>query len=116
MQSKKNSFDPFIVQLDSYIALEALISNRLMSFAPAHRQVWLRRILVKGFCADCAEMRASQRAAAGVHAMEPASREEIPPSVADVRTDDATPNAEIRQAVLPATPATALSALRAVMG
>ena len=47
--------------LDAASALEALLILRLLELPKARRQEWLRSLLVKGFCEECAEIRQLQR-------------------------------------------------------
>lgn len=45
------------LQLDTRIALEALILNRMERIPKARRQEWLRGLLVQGFRAECRALR-----------------------------------------------------------
>ena len=45
------------VQLDTRIALEAIILNRRERIPATRRQEWLRGLLVQGFCAECQALR-----------------------------------------------------------
>ncbi len=47
-----------VVRLDSRIALEAILLNRLERLPPNRRQEWLRHLLVQGFRAECQLLRA----------------------------------------------------------
>ncbi len=46
-----------VLQLDSRIALEAIILNRLERIPPTRRQEWLRGLLVQGFRSECQALR-----------------------------------------------------------
>jgi len=52
----------FTLQLDTRIALEAIILNRLERIPKARRQEWLRGLLVQGFRAECRTLRDVQGA------------------------------------------------------
>ena len=116
MRSQKSSVDEFTVQLDTYDGLEALIVNRLMSLDSPIQKKWLRRLLVKGFCADCAEKRALQRGSDAAPTNVPTPCESQSPSDRDAQNCVEVSEAENRMPVPSAMPATSLSALRAVMG
>jgi hypothetical protein len=45
------------LQLDTRIALEAIILNRLERLPKARRQEWLRGLLVQGFRQECQDLR-----------------------------------------------------------
>jgi len=46
-----------VLQLDSRIALEAIILNRLERIPATRRQEWLRGLLVQGFRTECQALR-----------------------------------------------------------
>jgi len=46
-----------VLQLDSRIALEAIILNRLERIPASRRQEWLRGLLVQGFRTECQALR-----------------------------------------------------------
>lgn len=46
-----------VLQLDSRVALEAIILNRLERIPASRRQEWLRGLLVQGFRAECQALR-----------------------------------------------------------
>ena len=48
-----------ILQLDTRIALEAIILNRMERIPTRRRQEWLRGLLVEGFRAECQLLRAT---------------------------------------------------------
>jgi hypothetical protein len=48
-----------VLQLDSRIALEAIILNRLERIPATRRQEWLRGLLVQGFRAECQALRSA---------------------------------------------------------
>ena len=47
------------LQLDTRIALEAIILNRLQRIPEGRRQEWLRGLLVQGFRQECQALRAT---------------------------------------------------------
>ena len=57
------------VQLDTRIALEAIILNRLQLIPKARRQEWLRGLLVQGFRLECQALQGSPGGRASPPAM-----------------------------------------------
>ena len=55
--AKTGSGTRVAVQLDTRIALEAIILNRLQRIPENRRQEWLRGLLVQGFRQECQAMR-----------------------------------------------------------
>ncbi len=49
-----------VLQLDTRVALEALILNRLERVPEGRRQEWLRGLLVQGFRYECQSLRIAQ--------------------------------------------------------
>ena len=49
-----------VLQLDTRVALEALILNRLERIPEGRRQEWLRGLLVQGFRYECQSLRIAQ--------------------------------------------------------
>ena len=49
-----------VLQLDSRVAFEALILNRLERIPEGRRQEWLRGLLVQGFSQECQSLRVLQ--------------------------------------------------------
>ncbi len=55
--AKARSGERVVLQLDTRIALEAIILNRLERIPKARRQEWLRGLLVQGFRQECQALR-----------------------------------------------------------
>ncbi|MCB1904446.1 MAG: hypothetical protein KDI18_10215 [Gammaproteobacteria bacterium] len=55
--AKTRSGTRVVVQLDTRIALEAIILNRLQRIPENRRQEWLRGLLVQGFRQECQVLR-----------------------------------------------------------
>ena len=55
--AKANSGERVVLQLDTRIALEAIILNRLQRMPVNRRQEWLRGLLVQGFRQECQVLR-----------------------------------------------------------
>jgi len=68
-----------VLQLDSRVALEAIILNRLERIPASRRQEWLRGLLVQGFRAECQAL----RGATGSTERRPASE-----AAADAKDDE----------------------------
>lgn len=62
------------LQLDTRIALEAIILNRLQLIPKARRQEWLRGLLVQGFRQECQALQGVQTERASPPAMTFASQ------------------------------------------
>ncbi len=65
-------------QLDTRIALEAIILNRLQRIPESRRQEWLRGLLVQGFRQECQVLRGTMDERQKPAAMASASKSEGP--------------------------------------
>ncbi len=63
-----------VLQLDTRIALEAIILNRLQRIPENRRQEWLRGLLVQGFRQECQALQGMSGGRASLPAMAFASR------------------------------------------
>ena len=107
------------LKLDPSVALEALIIHRLERLAKARHQNWLRSLLIKGFCAECAEIRLLQCESSGASTERYIPDLSTTPITRTENLDKAAPAiATSSDKALPAatTVPVALSALKAVLG
>jgi len=74
--AKARSGERVVLQLDTRIALEAIILNRLERIPKARRQEWLRGLLVQGFRQECQALRGTKDERQKSPAMTFASRPE----------------------------------------
>ena len=80
-------------QLDTRIALEAIILNRLQRIPESRRQEWLRGLLVQGFRQECQVLR------------ETADERRKPPAMAFAyKPEDAMKTSSVNPVVAPITP------------
>ncbi len=94
--AKTRSGTRVAVQLDTRIALEAIILNRLQRIPENRRQEWLRGLLVQGFRQECLALRGTT------------VEKQAPPAMAFLpRPEGAMKSASVNPAVAPNAPSPA---------
>ena len=106
----------FGITLHPAVAMESLINRRLDALPAARRQEWLRALLIRGFCEECADIRRLQADDESVERYVPATRSVPSPATTTKQREVTEPRVDPPPQPRAPSAATPLAALKAVLG